>query len=162
MDFSAGRWVDLLWQSRVCAEQAAVASRRRRRRGSDDVQRRAERAHALVQLGELSAGRQALEGASLAPGTDATYQALNPLKRPPEPRESLPDDLFVRRGGLVHLDRDMFDNNLRVARRGAAGGQSGMTTDHLHPLPLCFGVSVRTLQGQRSRRRLLKRSDWGG
>ena len=112
-----------------------MASRRRRRRSSDDVQRRAERAHALVQLGELSAGRQALEGASLAPGTDATYQALkNPLKRPPVPREPLPDDLFVRRGGRVHLDRDMFAKNLRVARRGAAGGPSGMTTDHLRPL----------------------------
>ena len=46
-NFPAGRWVDLLCQGRVCAEQAAVASRRRRRRSSDDVQRRAERAHAL-------------------------------------------------------------------------------------------------------------------
>ena len=135
LDFSAGRWVDLLCQSRVCAEQAAVASRRRRRRSSDDVERRAERAHVLVQLGELSAGRQALEGASLAPGTDATYQALtNPLKRPPVPREPLSDDLFVRRGGRVHLDQDMFAKNLRVARRGAAGGPSGMMTDHLRPL----------------------------
>ena len=113
---SAGRWVDLLCQSRVCAEQAAVASRRRRRRSSDDVQRRAERVHAMVQLGELSGG-QALEGASLAPGTDATYQALtNPLKRLPVPREPLSDDLFVHRGGWVHLDRDMFAKNLRVGR----------------------------------------------
>ena len=36
------------------------------------ISTQAERAHALVQLGELSAGRQALDGASLAPGTDAT------------------------------------------------------------------------------------------
>ena len=103
--------------------------------GGDDVQRRAERPYVLVQLGELSAGRQALEGVSVAPGTDATHQALtNPLKRPPVPREPLPDDLFVRRGGRVHLDRDMFAKNLRVGRRGAAGGPSGMTTDHLRPL----------------------------
>ena len=109
LHFFLGRWVGLLCQSRVCAEQAAVASRRRRRRSSDDFQRRAERAHALVQLGELSAGRQALENASLAPGTDATFRALtNTLKRPPEPREPLSDDVFVRRGPLVHSDRDMF------------------------------------------------------
>ena len=88
-----------------------------------------------MQLGELSAGRQALEGASLAPGTNATLRALtNQLKRPPGPREPLPDDLFVRRDPSVHLDRDMFAKNLRVSRRGAAGGPSGMTTDHLRPL----------------------------
>ena len=110
-----------------CAKQAAVASRHRRR-SSDDVQHRVERAHALVQFGDLSAAHQALEGASVAPATDATYQALtNPLKRPPVPREPLPNDLFVRRGG-------MFAKNLRVGRRGAAGGPSGMTTDHLRPL----------------------------
>ena len=48
-DFAAGRWAHLLEQSRRCAEQAAVASRRRRRRrGEDDIQRRADRAEALV------------------------------------------------------------------------------------------------------------------
>ena len=32
------------------------------------MERRAERAETLVHLGELSSGRQALEGAALAPG----------------------------------------------------------------------------------------------
>ena len=54
-DFAAGRFAHLLEQSRRCAEQAAVASRpRRRRRGEDDIQRRADRAEALVQMEELS------------------------------------------------------------------------------------------------------------
>ena len=65
----------LLDASRVCVEQAAVASRRRRRRREDDIQRRADRAHAVL-MGELSVGRHALEGAALAPGTDATRRAL--------------------------------------------------------------------------------------
>ena len=103
--------------------------------GGDDIQRRAERAEALVQLGELSAGRHALEGTSLAPGTNATLNDLqDPNKRPPVPREELPNDFFVRRGPPFDLDFDLFAKNLRVSRRGAAGGPSGMTADPLRPL----------------------------
>ena len=109
--------------------------RRRRRRDVDDIQRRADRAEALVQLGELSAARHALEGASLAPGNEATHSALtDERKRPSQPREPLPDDLFERRGAMFVLDHEIFAKNLRVARRGAAGGPSGMTSDHLRPL----------------------------
>ena len=42
------QWDVLLEGSRVCVDQAAVACRRRRRRKEDDIQRRAERAEALV------------------------------------------------------------------------------------------------------------------
>ena len=43
-----------LHKSNSCADQAAVASRRRRRRDrGDDPQRRADRAEALVQMGEI-------------------------------------------------------------------------------------------------------------
>ena len=108
---------------------------RRRRREGDDIQRRADRAQVLVQLGELSAGRHALEGASIAPGNQATLDALRDVrKRPPVPREPLPDDLFERRGPVFQLDHDIFAKNVRVARRGAAAGPSGMTADHLRPL----------------------------
>ena len=59
-------------------------------------------------MGELSASRHALEGAALAPGTDATRRALSdPVRRPPVPREPLPDDLFERRGPLFMLDPDL-------------------------------------------------------
>ena len=83
-------------------------------------------------MGELSAGRHALEGAALAPGSEATLNELqNPVTRPPAPREPLPDDLFVRRGPLFELDFELFSKNLRVSRRGAASGPSGMTSEHL-------------------------------
>ena len=135
-DFAAGRWGELLEQSRHCADQAASATRRRRRRREgDNVQRRADRAQALVQMGELSAGRHALEGASIAPGSQATLDALRDARRrPPVPREPLPEELFERRGPLFQLDHDLFAKNIRVARRGAAAGPSGMTADHLRPL----------------------------
>ena len=88
---------------------------------------------ALVQLGELSVVHHVLEGSS-GP-TQATLDALqNPEKRPPEPREPLPDDMWERRGPAFCLDRDVFAKNLRCSRRGAAGGPSGMTSEHLHPL----------------------------
>ena len=46
----------------------------------------------MVQLGEVSAGRQALDGACLAPGDLKTQKALeNPTRRPPVPRDLLPD-----------------------------------------------------------------------
>ena len=130
VDFAGGRWERLLDASRACVEQAAVASHRRRRRREDDIQRRADRAHALVQMGELSAGRHALEGQpSLLEQTQVNVHSPT-QRRPPVPREPLPDDLFERRGPLFMLDPDLFAKNLRIARRGAAGGPS----EHLRPL----------------------------
>ena len=62
--------------------------RRQRTHNRDSVERRAQRAEQLVQWGELSAARSALEGAPVAPGNDATLSALQDLrKRPPVPRE---------------------------------------------------------------------------
>ena len=69
-------------------------------------------------MGELSAGRHALEGAPIAPGTEATLKALqDPLKRPPTPRDPLPDDLFEPRGPVFFLGANLFAKNLRVARK---------------------------------------------
>ena len=35
---------------------------------------------------------------------------------------------------VFQLDHDIFANNLKCARRGAAGGVSGMTAEHLKPI----------------------------
>ena len=92
--FKEGNWTILLDTSVKCAEQASQASRCRRRRQDDEIAKRADRAQSLVQMGELSAARQALEGAAVAPGTEATRAALtDPAKRPPAPREPLPRHL---------------------------------------------------------------------
>ena len=79
---------------------------------------RAARALSRVQLGELSAARQALEGAAVAPGTLATLAALtNPEKRPPVPRQPI----------SPQLDSDAFLVCLR--NPGEAQQQ-----DHLFPV----------------------------
>ena len=53
----------------VVASGQESSRRRRRRQQVEDVERRANRALSLVQMGELSTGRQALEAAIVAPGT---------------------------------------------------------------------------------------------
>ena len=73
-------------------------------------------------MGELSHARQALEGAALAPGKQATLDAL----QDPE-RKFMPATLF-------ELDEKLFNRNLRSSRRSAAAGPSGMTMEHLRPL----------------------------
>ena len=53
------------------------------------------------------------------------------------------------------LDEDRFYKNLRVAKRGAAGGPSGMTAEHLRPLmdsprdmKLFFKLAERLARGK--------------
>ena len=66
--FSRGDWASLLASEQESSSRAAQGfSRRRRRVVHDDAEAWAARAEALVQLGELSAARQAFEGASVAP-----------------------------------------------------------------------------------------------
>ena len=134
--FRAGRWEQLLADSRQCAEQAGQVLSRRSRRGGPTTAQRADRALHLVQLGELSSARQALEGAEIAPGDRNTLAALqDPVRRPAIPRDPLPEDLLTHVPARVfELDKGMFSKNLRSARRGAAAGPSGMTVEHLQPL----------------------------
>ena len=83
-----------------------------------------------MQQGELSSGRQALEGAELAPGNGVTLAALRRRHAVPQnPIPELPPDRPI-----FHLDESLFSKNVRSARRRVVGGPSGMTSDHLRPL----------------------------
>ena len=134
--FARGEWIQLVAASEACDDKAAVARRRQGRRGQDTIENRTRRAETLVQLGELSSARKALEGASLAPGTEATLTVVtNVEKRPSRPREPLPREV-VEHAPVTPFDLDekMFLLCLRFSRRDAATGPSGMTTEHLRPL----------------------------
>ena len=122
--------------SEEIGDLSATAARRRQRRRGDDVESRAARALFFTQLGELSSARQALEGAEVAPGNLATLGALtDTTRRPAVPREPLPRRILeMAPAHPFRLDEDRFSKNLRSAKRGAAGGPSGMTTEHLRPL----------------------------
>ena len=93
---SVGEWLQVLRASGQCDEKAAVRRRRRRRRRSaDDVEQRATWAETLIQLGELSSAREALEGCEIAPGTTTMLDALkDERRRPALPRAPLPPDVM--------------------------------------------------------------------
>ena len=137
-DFARGRWASLLEASRSSTEAATTAQHRRRRRHgaqTNDVEKRAAKALMMVQMGELSSARQALEGAELAPGSPATLAALrDPTRRPDQPRDPIPPALMDLVPRSFELDEVMFVKNLRSFKRGAAGGPSSMTMEHLRPL----------------------------
>ena len=87
-------------------------------------------------MGELSTARQALEGARLAPGNDETLQVLrDPEKRPPLLRETLSEAVRSADPDPFEFDGELFLQCVRSSRRGAAGGPSGMTAEHLQPIP---------------------------
>ena len=66
--FNQGQWTSLMIESKDCDERASVGRRLgNRRRQGDNVEERAAKAEMLVHMGELSAARQALEGAAVAP-----------------------------------------------------------------------------------------------
>ena len=90
-------------------------------------------------MGELSAARQALEGASVALGTLRTLRELtNPEKRPAWPPSPIPPNIDgYEPEEQLNLSSEALFKNIRKARRGAAGGPSGMTVEHLRPLLEC-------------------------
>ena len=57
-------------------QRSKASSRRRRTQQGDSVEKRADRTMDLVQMGELSAARHALEGDPIAPGNRQTLYAL--------------------------------------------------------------------------------------
>ena len=118
---------------------------RRRRAQTDTPERRAERAESLVLMGEVSAGRQALEGAPLAPGTQLTLDQLrDPVRRPTVPNAPLLQPILQHQAERPFaLDKELFLKNLKRARRGAAAGPSGVTTEHLKR----FSMTVATRSG---------------
>ena len=77
--------------------------------------------------------QQNVSALAVAPGTRATLGALQdlerrlPLLRDPSP----PDILNVNPVEQFSLDTAVFTSNIGSARRGAAGGPSGMTAEHL-------------------------------
>ena len=122
--FQSGQWSQLVEISALASEATKWSSMKRRRTEKPDISRRANRVLRCVLDGELSAGRQALEGAELAPGSEATKAALtHPEKRPKTPREPLPDRIAHHQPECpVDIDEQLFaphfeDNATGSSRR---------------------------------------------
>ena len=94
-----------------------------------------QRQHTVPVSDVVAAARQALEGASLAPGNLATLGMLtDPTRRPPVPRSALSHEVRdTEPAEPVALDPLEFLTCLRKARRGAAVG--AVRDDFRSPLP---------------------------
>ena len=102
--FNQGAWIQLLIEGRECCEAAVNAGVRRRRRTMNDTTKR------KVDRAQLR-------------------------RRAQEPREPLSPEITGRRAeSPFSLDHNLFTQNLRCARRGAAAGPSGVTAEHLKPI----------------------------
>ena len=67
-------------------------------------------AETLIQMGELSSARQALEGADLAKGDRRTLGLLADVnRRPDRPRDPIPEELTAcERIAMLDLDEQLF------------------------------------------------------
>ena len=124
-DFEAGRWPSLLRAARHANTQPPHTT-------AAQPERTRERACAQVRRGQLSRARQTLTSAPLAPGNAETLRQLtDPSRRPPEPRQPLPQDLAsFRPAEQVRLTPAALGEALRTAKRGTAAGLSGAAIEH--------------------------------
>ena len=91
------------------------------------------RATLLVHQGELSAARQVLTSAGLAPGSEETLTELRDSQRRPEHMHMPLSDHVIdfNPPSQLKLRKSLLLGNLRRARRGAAPGPSGITAEHI-------------------------------
>ena len=127
--FQRGDWLRLLTRSRDRSQHGP----RRDRDPHASMLRRHESACALVRRGEVSRARHVLTAGPLAPGDEATSQALtDPECRPPEPRMALPPAIPSHEPSAAPtLSARAIAIALRDARRGSAPGLSGMRAEHM-------------------------------
>ena len=137
--FCSGQWDMMVEECLVSAVNSAFARSRFAAAGTAGTLSSSEpdALSTVVQLGEVSAGRQALEGAAAAPGNERTLSALkDPTKRPPTPRRGCSPMVSV---SAVPMRNSIWTWTCfcRMCAQlvvGAAPGPLGMTADHVRVL----------------------------
>ena len=98
---------------------------------TNDGERRALAACRKVQAGEVTRARQCLIGASVAPGTDETFRALQTIGGA---KSHSPRGYGVEPESPVQIDRKIFLQSLKTAPKGSSPGPGGYTYEHLRVL----------------------------
>ena len=110
----------------ACVGKCSKCSGRKGRTRVDNVEKRVERAEAL--MGEISAARHALEGSPVAPGNEDTLNTLRDEdRRPAVPRDPIPEEILrAVPARPFELDKSEFLHCLRTAQQEGlpAGGQN--------------------------------------
>ena len=100
---------------------------------TNNGERRALAAFRKVQAGEVTRARQCLTGASVAPGTDETFRALQ--SRPQEVQRAIPRAVVEwEPESPVQIDMKIFLQSLRTAPKGFSPRPGGFTCEHLRVL----------------------------
>ena len=134
-DFARAQWAQLLDARRFLRQIVIVRDGVTATGRTQDVEKRAAKVSMVVQLGEFSSAREALEGADLAPSTRATLAALrDPARRPEGSRDPIPERWWTCFPVIFELDGARFAKSLRSWKRGVAGGPSSRTIEHLRPV----------------------------
>ena len=107
-----GQWADLLLEGHQSSAQGVEATHI----GADSIERRTAAACQKIKLGEISRARQYLTVASLAPGTEATFQLLQ-ARRPQVVVRELPETVRAfEPESPVTMDRKIFLKCLKSAQ----------------------------------------------
>jgi len=124
--FDAGQWDQLLEESHRATPQ------RGSREANEETVKLAKALH-LIEQGELSHAARALHSPGLAPGNDTTLDELrDPALRPDQPSEDLPAAAFEPQGPhTITLDKNIFGEVLRQARKGKSAGLAGNRNEYL-------------------------------
>ena len=129
--FAKGEWTKLLRASEICNEQAAIArQRQRRRRGMIwKVESFVPRTWCML-VSFVRHGKrwkmQWRQESDIGQVARCATQAST--------KGGVARDLGFQPPTLFQLHEKQFGRNLRSARRGVAGGPSGMTCEHLRPM----------------------------
>ena len=131
--FERGEWLQLLRMSQDVSARSASRSFRSRGREREE-EARAARALSLVYMEELSAARQALEGAPVAPDSCHSRALTDPKRRPALAREPLRAEIANFQPAVpFQLNTDLPGQSSKIQERSCPG-PSGMNSDHLFPL----------------------------
>ena len=126
--YERGEWLALL----AAAQRARSTASRAEENAEAALRQRREAACRLVRKGEISRARHLLTSGTLAPGDEATWEALtDPAERPAEARTPVPDELLrCQPEEPARITARAIAQTLREARRGAAPGLSGARAEH--------------------------------
>ena len=129
--FARGQWADLLEElcQSTCSNRIGVI---RSKDSTQDAEqkRRGEAACNRVKQGQVSRARQALTGATLAPGTLETLAELQ-RRRPQEQVREIPPEVMACNPTLMVLDPVAFSQCLSSAPSGSSPGPGGCTYEML-------------------------------
>ena len=127
-EFSRGRWTDLISQAQ---HHRVVSPRVQPQTDEDDMELRGHAAMAKIQAGQVSRASPRLDGSTLAPRTEETFNLLQG-RRPQEQVRPIPEEVLrFRPEQQLKFKKSVFSKCLREAPSGSSPGPGGCSNEVL-------------------------------